>query len=204
MVFMSRWNIFFLLGITFFILFVADTTMPEIQYLVIASMIAFSASIIPFAYEDVNHSEFIIQSLPVTRSEIVLAKYIGVIFNILFGILLTTFLYFLLSIINIQDIYFLKMDLILPIPFIVFLMVSINFPLYFKIGYRKAKLANILVYMALFMGVNLLVRDFEKTSFTFEALTEIPSLNFLIPIGVVIVTVLSIMLSLKLYSDKEL
>ncbi|SNT03401.1 ABC-2 family transporter protein [Anaerovirgula multivorans] len=204
MVLFNRWNVIFLLLSSSFMVFVSNTTIPQGQYLFIASTIAFFVSTSSFAYDELSQSEFIIQSLPVTRKEIVFAKYVGIIINNLIGIFYTTLVFLSLSLLGLREKDFLQMDIIISTVFIVIFMTSICFPLYFKIGYRKAKIVNILVFMSFFMVMNALIDDLDKTKSMLLLLFEIPYLHIIIPLAILTMAMLSMVLSLKLYTKKDL
>lgn len=204
MIFINKWNIIFILGFTFFILFIADTAIPQGQYLLIASTIAFLASSSSFAFDEISNSEFIIQSLPVTQKEIVFAKYIGVIINSLISIIYTTFIFFLLDIFGLLEMNFLNIYLIFMIPLILLLMTSINFPIYFKIGYKKAKIFNIVILVPFFILMNAFASNLEKNKSLLLNLIKLPDLDFLIPIVIIAIALLSMAISLRLYTAKDL
>lgn len=204
MVLFNRWNVIFLLLSSFFMLFISNTAISQGQYLFIASTVAFFISISSFAYDELSQSEFIIQSLPVTRKEIVFAKYIGVIISSLIGILYATLIFLFLNLFGLIEKDFLQIDIMMLTLFIVLFMTSICFPLYFKIGYRKAKIANILVFVSFFMVMNTLIGDLDKAKSRLIPLVEVPYLDIIMPLAIMTIAMLSMILSLKLYTKKDL
>lgn len=204
MVLFNRWNVIFLLLSSFFMLFISNTAISEGQYLFIASTIAFFISISSFAYDEISQSDFIIQSLPVTRKEIVFAKYIGVIISSFIGIFYATLVFLFLSLFGLIEKDFLQMDIVVLVPFIVLFMTSVCFPLYFKIGYRKTKIVNVLIFMSFFFLMNALIGDLDKAKSILLSFTEVSNLEIITPLVIVSLSFLSMILSLKLYTKKDL
>ena len=99
-----------------------------------------------FMLEEKYRAEKYFSSLPVKRSDIVLARYIGVIVMML--------LYLILGYsINLINIIVGRSDILIPpgyyalVLFITSLLVSIFFPLYFKYGFIKSKLITMTIFM---------------------------------------------------------
>jgi len=84
------------IGIIMVILF--TPRYPSFGYAMGAFAIAWMSTLIASSFEAKNHSEIIINSLPVLRSEIILAKYISAYVYAIFGLLLVAFAGLLINI----------------------------------------------------------------------------------------------------------
>ena len=102
-------------------------------------------------YDDKNKSEIILNSLPLKRTDIVIAKYIssfifafiGIIYSILIGFIgNTTGMAIFIGYISLLDIVLIIMSICI--------FSSIFFPVYFKFGVSRIRIFNILIFMLLF------------------------------------------------------
>lgn len=163
-------------------------------------------------YDDKNKSEIVLNSLPLRRDEIVISKYIstfvfviiGIIYSILIGFIeKTTGLPLINRPISLQDI-----ALVLPS---VCIVSSIFFPVYFKFGAIKMRVFNsLLLVVIVFLPPNIsfyankdpnniLVQKFNY----FINNTSIFTLNSLALIVGLIMFLVSLMISIKIYNNKE-
>lgn len=163
------------------------------------------------AIEDKNNSEKILNSLPVSRSKIVFSKYISVI---LFSVFVTVIIGLLgelftkLSFVYIKKI---SIEEIISILTASWILASVYLPIYFKFGYIKTKLFNIIIFFVFFSG-SLLFNSIIKVFF--QSPSIMPIISFLsnrgpIIIGGIILLIafiivgLSAIVSTKVYYNRE-
>lgn len=158
-------NIFLLALYTLLLSFVAAKmpVLPEILYGFCILMFVYIITIYSNTYDEKSNSEIVLNSLPIKRSEIVTAKYISIVINILissFFIIASTNLFaaggltFAVRTAGFIDIF---------ISFcLVSLIFSLYYPIYFKLGAGKARLLNILLYILVFFTPSLLGRFSNK------------------------------------------
>lgn len=115
------------------------------------------------AYEDKNKSDIMINSLPIKRSTIVLAKYLSVF--IFFAIAIVSYMVSA-SIINVLKlpvkVFPITLEGFIGALFAVSLISSIYFPVFFKMGYIKSRIVNFIMFFAVFAGINILVQNRES------------------------------------------
>ena len=110
-----------------------------------------------FAYDDKNKSEIMLNSLPISRKDIVLAKYLSVLLYIGLATVAYMFATLVIKMINIPlNVQFLSLQTISISFFIVSLMASFYLPVVLKYGYLKSKMFNIVMFLLFFfipMGI---------------------------------------------------
>lgn len=106
------------------------------------------------AYEDKNNSDIVLNSLPLSRSEIVMTKYIEVF---LFGIVASAVFTIIASIFKALNIDIgsinISFDAIAVALFAVSLMNGLYLPLFFKLGYIKSKYVNFVLFFVFFFSL---------------------------------------------------
>ncbi|WPC43167.1 ABC-2 transporter permease [Clostridium sp. JS66] len=159
-------------------------------------------------FDDKNKSEIMLNSLPIDRTTLVIAKYLSSLFFIFIGILVsfvfTTLLNFLgfvhmNRLMNLED--------ILSITIGVLIICCVYFPFYFKFGYQKSRYFLIAMF-CLFLGT---------TTFLASNIIRVPknlisSLNsqpdWLIASFIAVIAAIlflsSILISIKFYINKDL
>lgn len=102
-------------------------------------------------YEEKNKSLVIINSLPLERSQIVISKYISLIFFIIVNVLILYLPTFLLGIIfRNNQIYSLNYSILTVFIAILLILFSIYYPLYFKYGYNTMRIFSFAIYILAF------------------------------------------------------
>ncbi|WP_163192824.1 ABC-2 transporter permease [Clostridium thermarum] len=163
------------------------------------------------AYDDKNNSDIVLNSLPLSRSEIVLAKYLQIFLYALVGSSIFTIIVSILKLLNI-DTGGIKIgfDTIATAIFSVVLMNSIYFPFFYKLGYIKSKYVNFVLFFTFFFLMQKLVKNIVSTENP-SLLKAIDlfrglSVNLLALLtlgGAVVIAVISYSLSLKFYRARE-
>lgn len=165
------------------------------------------------SYDDKNNSLVILNSLPVKREEIVIAKYIslavfggiGIVIMSLFGFLVKLSGLFTCEI-NISSYSIMKIFIIL------LAMYSLFFPLYFKFGYLKLNIVNMFMFFIAIFGIQLM--NYISSNFKENALVNLlvdflsnssQQIIYLAALAsVLIITALSASISVKIYNSRNL
>lgn len=164
------------------------------------------------AYEDKSKADIMLNSLPIKRSKIVLAKYFSIFVFAALGIIA-----YLLSV-NLIRISGLPVQTT-PITlggmlgglFAIALLNSIYFPVYFKVGYIKSRIVNFVLFFAFFFGVTSVVNFLydsrekiwlKKLTFSVKQMTDLQIAGFLIAI-ILLILFISYLLSLRFYKSRE-
>lgn len=110
------------------------------------------------AYEDKNKADIMLNSLPISRNKLVLAKYISVFVFLLIGTVV-----YLLSQVLILYLHFpyplqpISLESLAGAVFSIILLNGIYFPTFFKWGYIKARFVNFILFLLFFFGSSYLL-----------------------------------------------
>lgn len=163
-------------------------------------------------YDEKNKSEIVLNSLPLKRVDIVIAKYISIFVFIIIGIIYSILLGFIEKSIGLSIFYssISLLDIVLVLTSAC-IFGSIFFPLYFKFGEAKMKIYNMIIFILfLFLPIyianyateypkNILVQKFTFFLINTSSLIQ----NCLALIIGLIIFLFSLMLSIHIYKNKE-
>jgi ABC-type transport system involved in multi-copper enzyme maturation permease subunit len=163
------------------------------------------------AYEDKNNSDIVLNSLPLSRSEIVLAKYLQVF---LFAIVASAIFVIMSSLLKLfsLDIGVISINLktIATAIFSVVLMNCLYFPVFYKLGYIKSKYVNFVVFFIFFFSIQTIMGSLVNTEsgFVLDVINFFQGfsgnlLALLILLAAVLIAVMSYSLSLSFYRARE-
>jgi len=182
-------------------------------YIMIPMMISYVYLLGGLAHDDKNNSEFLLNSLPVSRDSIVYAKYLSVIIFSAIAIVLTMGGIFIMSSIGVGKMTGnMGIEDIVGFLFGIMIFMAISFPLYFKYGYAKLRYLNVGIFMLFLIGP--IIIKFLKdninlnNSFMLSMRAKLLSLSDT-QIGVIIICMalliylLSLVISLNIYKKKE-
>ncbi|PAC35263.1 ABC-2 transporter permease [Caldifermentibacillus hisashii] len=191
--------------ILFFSLFFSKIGAPGllIGVLGVTYLLALGSS----AIDDKNNSDKMLISLPIKRNTIVLAKYLSVIVFAAFAILINLLIYLVVDILKLP---------LQPIPFsltgmagsiiVSVLYCSISFPVIFKYGFLKSRMINSLLFFLLIFGGSALISYMTENNprflFILSSLSNIEAI-FVILLPTIFIFVLSYLLSLSFYKNRE-
>ncbi len=183
--------------------------------------VMFSGGVVAFTYilvvtscaiEDKNKADVMLNSLPLKKSTIVLAKYASVFVYFVLG---TAAYSILTSIFGIMElpikIYPLTLKNFIGGLVGVSLMYGIYLPIFFKVGYTRSKTINFILFFGFFFGISYLVSILKKyqNSALLKNITEFLQHNgdaaaaaIILALMLVILSV-SYYISLKLYKSRE-
>jgi ABC-2 type transport system permease protein len=129
------------------------------------SVIAFSYIMIQSAcaYDDKNKSDVLLNSLPLKRDTIVIARYIS---TFVFAAISIVYYILLSGIIRVLElpfkVYAVSLEGITGVLFALVLINGIYFPIFFKVGYIKTKIVNFALFFGVFFGGNIIVQELIK------------------------------------------
>jgi hypothetical protein len=163
-------------------------------------------------YDEKSKSEIIINSLPVRKDSIVIAKYAAVLLFFILGVVITGISGAVITTFNIiPGMRFIKLSDVLGVFISTGLMYSVYYPLYFKYGSLKLKVFNIMLYMLFLFVPNIIVSMIEENPNNNIALKIISifqrnpawMLQTFTTIVIMIALIVSMEISIKIYRNKE-
>lgn len=158
-------TILFALGYCFFLVFSLQSLGGSAP-IAATTAIVYVLIITAFAYEDKNKSETMLNSLPISRKKIVLAKYLSIFVYI--SLAMIAYIIASLVIIAIRvpiKVAFISFQGVTTTFLLVALMASFYLPVIFKFGYIKAKLFNMVVFLLFFFVPTALVNLYQNPKF---------------------------------------
>ena len=181
----------------------------------------FVASVIPLsfimvqsacAYDDKNKSDVLLNSLPLNRSTIVIARYIS---TFVFAAISIVYYILISGIAKVLElpfkIYPVSLEGIIGALFALVLVSGIYFPIFFKVGYIKSKIVNFALFFGVFFGVGMLVSELmenKNSAFIQGAIhffSNQSDMQIIVEIFVmmILLLIISYMFSLKFYRNRE-
>lgn len=167
------------------------------------------------ARDDKNKSEVMLNSLPLHRRDIVLAKYLSVFPYAALGILSYLLAQAAASLCGIQpDINKFSLESIMGALIAVIGMVSFYFPVYFKFGFIRSNMIGMIFFFGFFFGVGIINSGLQKIhnhlahdlilgiTNWLQTQTDYLIAFYLLVLGLILIAG-SILLSLTFYSSRE-
>ena len=182
------------------------------SYIMGAVAIAYMLILGACAYEDKNKSEVILLSLPLKRRNIVISKYLSVFFFTIASLALIGILGALMKGCGLPvPRRYLGVTDILGTIVSLAILVTLYFPLYFRFGYIKSRIVNMVLFLLVFFAPSL-IREFGQNNSgpaplkqVLSALNSIPGeVALLAAAGFALLLMLaSLALSITLYKNRE-
>ncbi|SNX54443.1 ABC-2 transporter permease [Thermoanaerobacterium sp. RBIITD] len=179
-----------------------------------ASVIAFSYIMVQSAcaYDDKNKSDILLNSLPLNRNTIVIARYLS---TFIFAAIAVVYYILLTGIIKILElpfkVYPVSLEGTIGTLFALILVSGIYFPIFFKVGYIKSKIVNFVLFFGVFIGSGILVPELieNKNKAFFQGILQFLSNQSDMQIAIeifaimILLLIISYMFSLKFYRKRE-
>lgn len=158
-----------------------------------------------FQSDEKNKSEQIISSLPVTRREIVIAKYLSTIFYLVIGIIILLLVVVVVKTLGIQaSIPLISIENIYKSVLSMLILASVNFPPIFKYGLKRGKIYNVITYMAFFfMMINLKNILLKSQNLQQYIQNRQMLVTYVVTLVTVLILIISVTLSIKIYENKD-
>ena len=153
-----------LLGLIYIVFFLAIfQEQPAMMYTTAVVAITYILVMGGFALDDQASADTFLNSLPVTRSKVVFAKYLSLLLFFFMATMAYALVHQLVQIVNLPI-------LMGPITkegvagglLSVSLINAIYFPVMIRIGYQKARIFNFIVFFGVFFGVSFLASRFRE------------------------------------------
>lgn len=160
-------------------------------------------------YEEISSNDYSILSLPVTRVDYVIAKYLCNLFYILICLIIISIVYIALEYLTKYTINnFSSLFMILSICFILgILFISIQIPMMIKFGFAKARYSIMGFYIIIGIIFSIFTELLKIPKFL-STLSILENNEFLSIIITLLVTlsifIISLLFSIKIYENKEL
>lgn len=168
-----------------------------------------------FMYDEKSRGDILINSLPLKRKEIVKARYLSLV---VFSIIAVVLVYAAGTAVRLVGFPVSLASLNIPELSIIFIllifMFSIYIPIYFKYGYVKSRIVNLVLYITLFgvsgviTGVRKAIVENPKDSLTIKLLSilnNIPDwmIGPVILLVLLLLLLISMSLSIRFYAKRE-
>lgn len=161
------------------------------------------------ALEDQNNSDIILISLPIKRTAIVFSKYVSIYVYAVYAILGFYLIDLMIDLLNIPlDIHF-NVQGVMGAIIAVTLFCSLSFPLIFKYGYLKSKMANLIIFFVfVFGGAGLVNYLSHKWTWSPDAISFFNNnsdtgLFMIVMVPLAFILISSYFLSLNFYQKRE-
>lgn len=206
-IYLQKSSIRFMLIYLVIVIVLMDSYPMDGKYFVFIITIAYAFSIIAFAYDEKAKGEIVINSLPVSRKDVVLSKYIS-FFAYTFAITVVCALVgIILNILKFPvNISVMKLTVIKPLITAAIILSSINFPFYFRFGYQKGRLVSTITFMAVFIGSMTFFNAAENKKCSLSGILSgsKPVLDIIWFAVLGVIFAISIMLSTAAYEKRDL
>lgn len=207
----------FLIGFTYslFILFIfkSNTFAQENGKFIIGVVsIAYIFATYSIEYDEKNNCHSMLNSLPLRRKEIVLAKYLSLaVYNVI-GILIMMITGIVSKVVGFDSVsYTVDLKSIVYVFAAIFLLFAIFYPLYFKISYSKTRYINTFLYLSVIFVPSCLdylfknIKGDSNLKFLLEMILNKSDMmqQALFLIAVIIITTISFFISVRNYTAKN-
>jgi len=198
LVFSSTWEKIFLIFYIPLMLFVIEASQTEWLYFILISSYSYLLCITSFTYDVKGNTDRMINSLPVSRKEVVLCRYMELIIYFIFSIIYVGIYLWIINMLGLYNIGYFNISMI-KIAFPTLLIsTAVVFPFYLKFEPRIAQIA----YMAVYMGIFLVASNSAGGNGLFSNL--IVGKEISTTVIALIIWIISLILSIKLYENKDL
>lgn len=196
-------TIFFIVVYIFLAEFFMGNFSGSLLIYIVCMTTSFFLVLAAYKYDEKNKSNYIINSLPVKRKEIVFVRYISLIIYSALSIGITLLFGFVFHLFGYNNLFLSNISpfLICTVFIINILFASILFPIFFKFGYSKANIISTFLYFIFFFtSISLGVKGNTEIIKFFASINISAALFMLIGfLTISLIFILSMLLSIKLY-----
>lgn len=143
----NKFTFYLLLGIVPLLMFLVDNFDANMVFMYAVLTFVFIGMRTPFSYEIKHKPHLFIQSLPVTKRDIVISKYLSIFVNFLIGSIFTIIYIFVLSLLGFIDIWSLEPGALLVTLVASIALLSISLPAEFSFTPKTANFVNMSIYI---------------------------------------------------------
>ena len=196
----KRNRIFFLLYIPFLLLIV-ESYDPQWPYFIILYTYTYLMAITPFSYDVTYKTSYMMSSLPISRKEMVLYKYLLTCIYFLITIVYAGVYLWIINILGIMNVDYFNLEMIKTAIPVILISTSLIYPAYFRFEARIARIVHMIVFMSSFIAMINIANLADKALISYIKLPIIS--KYILPISIVLY-LLSLLLSMKLYETRDL
>lgn len=193
-------RLFFLLYIPF-LLFIVESDDPKWPYGIILYTYTYLMAITPFSYDVTHKTSYMINSLPISRKGIVLQKYLLTFVYFLITIVYSGVYLWIINILRIKTVDYFNLEMIKTVIPVILISTSLIYPAYFRFEPKLAQVVHMIIFMSSFIAMINVANLGEKAMINYINLPTIS--NYILPISIVLY-LLSLLLSMKLYETRDL
>lgn len=179
---------------------IVDSFVPEILYFAIIVFYTYLISTMSFTYDITGKSKYIMSSLPISRRETVLYKYLSTFVYFLATVVYVGVYLWIINALNFASVdYFNLKQIINALP-VVMILTSIVYPVYFRFEPKIAQIVQIFVFVFFFTAVS-------NASFTGDKgiMKYLGKLQWgQIMAIALIVYILSLIVSMQVYKNRDI
>ncbi len=191
---------FFIIFYIPFLLLILESYESSWLYLTILVAYTYLLSIIPFSYDIKGKSQYIINSLPITRKEIVFYKYLSTFVYLAVIIVYAGVYLWIINRMGIKTVDYFDLEMIKESIPIIMILTSIVYPAYFSFEPKIAQIIHVIVFVTFFIGIASLGSLGDKSI--------VSNMEFLSGRGMIYAPIamyiISLFLSMRLYKNRDL
>lgn len=183
-----------------FILFVLGAEEPNKIFMFVVASFVYIMTKIPFSYEIKDKPHIFIQSLPIKKKDIVIAKYISIFINFGVGVIYTFVYMWIMSLIGLVDVDKIKViNVLLTLGFTI-VTLSISMPMQFRFTPKVANYLNMFFYIGI---MNLIVLDGNLIAKILGLDLSNIYTRLVIVSGILVLYLTSMSISIGLYNSRK-
>lgn len=183
-----------------FILFVLGAEETNKIFMFVVASFVYIMTKIPFSYEIKDKPHIFIQSLPIKKKDIVIAKYISIFINFGVGVIYTFVYMWIMSLIGLVDVDKIKViNVLLTLGFTI-VTLSISMPMQFRFTPKVANYLNMFFYIGI---MNLIVLDGNLIAKILGLDLSNIYTRLVIVSGILVLYLTSMSISIGLYNSRK-
>ncbi len=182
------------------LIFVVDSFVPEVLYYMIIVFYTYLASITSFSYDITGKSKYIMNSLPISRREVVLYKYLSTFIYFAITIVYAGIYLWIINALKLAHVdYFNLRAIVNAIP-AVMISTSLVYPAFFRFEPRIARIVHMVVFMTFFVGLSNISMTGEKGILKYVSLLKWEHVMII----ALVMYILSLILSMQIYKNRDI
>ncbi len=173
--------------------FIMDQHQPEYMYMSMLFFYTYIFVVTPFSYDITYKTIYMMNSLPITKKETVIYRYLSVFVYFILTIVYSCIYLWVIKMLGIAQIDYFNLEIIKKVLPIILISISIMFPIFFKFPYNIARIAQTVVIMVFF--------TFLSNPYIMNKLALFFKVNICIASSVLYI--ISLLISIKLYENRD-
>ncbi|WP_416197144.1 MAG: ABC transporter permease [Sporanaerobacter sp.] len=190
---------FFLLYIPFLLLIV-ESYDQKWPYFIILYTYTYLIAITPFSYDMTYKTSYMMSSLPISRKEMVLYKYLLTFIYFVITVVYAGVYLWIINTLGITTVDYFNLEVIKAVIPVILISISFLYPAYFRFEPKIAQIVHMIIFISSFVAM-MNVANLGENSLVSHI--KFLSDNYILPISIVLY-ILSLLLSMKLYETRDL